>query len=33
MRRRIEAWMVVHAPLSLALLILVAVHAIYSLRY
>jgi hypothetical protein len=33
MRQRIEGWMIVHAPLSLALLILVALHAIYSLRY
>jgi hypothetical protein len=33
MRRRIDGWMIVHAPLSLALVILVAIHAIYSLRY
>jgi hypothetical protein len=33
MRRRIDGWMIVHAPLSLALVIIVAIHAIYSLRY
>jgi hypothetical protein len=33
MRQRIDAWMVVHLPLSLALIILVALHAIYALRY
>lgn len=33
MRRRIDGWMIVHAPLSLALVIIVALHAIYSLRY
>jgi hypothetical protein len=32
-QNRVDAWMVVHVPLSLALVILVAVHAIYSLRY
>jgi hypothetical protein len=33
MRRRIDGWMIVHAPLSLALVIVVAAHAIYALRY
>jgi hypothetical protein len=33
MRRRIDGWMIVHAPLSLALLILAALHAISALRY
>jgi hypothetical protein len=29
----IDAWMLIHVPLTAALLILVALHAVYSLRY
>lgn len=31
--RLLHAWLIVHAPLSIALLVLVAIHAVVALRY
>jgi hypothetical protein len=33
LHRRLHAWLFVHAPLSLALFVLVAVHIVFALRY
>jgi len=33
LQRLLHAWLYVHAPLSIALLVLVALHALYALRY